>query len=192
MLDHSAQVNRSRLREHRNDQYDTPPEAVRALLKVERLPQIIWEPACGRGNIVMALRAAGHQVFATDLNYRGCPDSHHRVDFLFPVRMEGRAIGAIVTNPPFQLASDFVEMAIERAPLVIMLLRLGFYESEGRSRILEGAGLARIHQFRKRLPMMHREGWTGKRASSSMAFAWYVWIKYYTGPTIIDRISWEK
>jgi len=37
MLDHSAQVNRARLREHRGDQYDTPPEAVRALLDLAAL-----------------------------------------------------------------------------------------------------------------------------------------------------------
>jgi hypothetical protein len=73
-----------------------------------------------------------------------------------------------------------------------MLLRLAFLESERRSKILEGRGLARVHLFRKRLPMMHRDGWQGRKANSGMAFGWFVWIRgYNNGPTIINRISWE-
>lgn len=188
MLDHSCQVNRAPLSERRNDLYDTPSEAVYALLKVEALPSMIWEPACGTGNIVKVLREAGHQVFATDLNDRGCPDSFDRIDFLFPVDCQ---CGAIVTNPPFQLAEQFVRRALERAPLVVMLLRLAFYESEKRADILEGAGLANIHCFANRLPMMHRAGWEGRKANSGMAFAWYVWRRGHAKPTVIDRIRWE-
>jgi hypothetical protein len=56
-----------------------------------------------------------------------------------------------------------------------MLLRLAFYESVRRTPILENRGLARVHVFRKRLPMMHRDGWEGRKANSGMAFAWFVW-----------------
>src|SRR5262249_54346312 len=131
MLDHSAQVNRAPLHERRGDLYDTPLEAVHALLKWEKLPPRIWEPACGTGNIVTVLRKAGHEVIATDLNDRGCPDSLSRVDFLFPLLFPiVPDADAIVTNPPFSLAEQFVAAALARAPLVIMLLRLAFMESE--------------------------------------------------------------
>lgn len=83
-------------------------------------------------------------------------------------------------------------MARERAPLVVMLLRLAFYESVRRAPILDaGAGLARIHVFASRLPMMHRVGWQGRRASSAIAFAWFVWVRGWQGATVIDRIRWE-
>jgi len=192
-LDHSSQVQRAPLREHRGDYYDTPPEAVSALLRCEKLPRgwVIWEPACGKGNIVLPLRAAGHQVIATDLNDRGCPDSSAGNDFLM-FWPPFRGVNAIVTNPPFSLAEEFVEVALERAPVVIMLLRLAFYESERRSRILEDCGLARIHAFAKRLPMMHRANYTGPKANSGMAFAWFVWEQGHTGPTTIDRIHWNR
>lgn len=189
MLDHSSPSRRSPLSEHAGDCYDTPPEAVHALLKVEKLPHEIWEPACGKGNIVQVLRSAGHKVYASDLNNRGCYDSHFGVDFLFCPHDE---VDAIVTNPPFSLAEQFVQRALERAPLVIMLLRLAFMESVRRAPILENAGLARIHVFSKRLPMMHREGWEGRKANSGMAFCWMVWERSYRGPTTIDRISWER
>jgi hypothetical protein len=191
MLDHSCQTGRAPLREHPGDLYDTPPEAVDALLKVERLPSRIWEPACGIGNIVDVLRGAGHDVVATDLNQRGCPDSRFGVDFLFPMVLPAIDCDAVVTNPPFSLAEEFVVAAVERAPLVIMLLRLAFYESEKRTDILEHAGLARIHVFANRLPMMHRAGWRGRKASSAVPFAWFVWSADHYGPTKIDRIRWE-
>ena len=188
MLDHSSQVQRAPLAEHRGDYYDTPAVAVHALIRVERLPIRIWEPACGTGNIVNVLRALGHEVVATDLNPRGCPDSLDRIDFLLPCRVD---TDAIVTNPPFSLAEKFVVTALERAPLVIMLLRLAFYESHRRSHILDNGKLARIHAFAKRLPMMHRAGWEGRKANSGMAFAWFVWNCAHVGPTTIDRINWS-
>lgn len=42
-----------------------------------------------------------------------------------------------------------------------------------------------------RLPMMHRAGWGGPKTSSSIAFAWFVWDRNHSGPTILSRISWE-
>jgi hypothetical protein len=176
------------MREHRGDFYDTPHVAVHALLRVEKLPHRIWEPAAGVGNIVTVLRQAGHEVVATDLNDRGCPDCIDRIDFLLPTDCH---CDAIVTNPPYALAEQFVARALERAPMVVMLLRLAFMESERRSHILERRGLARIHVFRKRLPMMHRAGWEGRKANSGMAFAWFCWIRGHEGPATIERISWE-
>ena len=191
MLETSTGSKRHTLAERTKDLYETPDVAVEALLKAEKLPHHIWEPACGRGRIVNVLRNHGHTVWATDLNDLGCPTSESRVDFLME-HQRRFDVEAIVTNPPFKLAAEFVEQALYHCPRVIMLLRLAFYESMGRSSILEGCGLARIHVFRKRLPMMHRDGWEGKRASSGMAFAWFVWDRKSIGlPTTIHRISWE-
>jgi len=32
--------------------------------------------------------------------------------------------------------------------------------------------------------------WAGRKSNSGMAFSWWIWDRNYTGPTIIDRISW--
>jgi hypothetical protein len=189
VLDHSCQVQRHPLAERKNDLYETPGVAVEALLRVERLPHRLWEPACGPGAIVRALRAAGHEVLASDLVDYGDPTHFYRRDFL--MEKLPRGCEGIVTNPPFKLVEQFVAHAIEICPLVVMLLRLAFYESDRRSDILEGCGLARIHCFRKRLPMMHRAGWEGRKANSGMAFAWFVWDRAHGGSTTVDRISWE-
>ena len=63
---------------------------------------------------------------------------------------------------------------------------------EHRTEILEHRGLARVHVFRNRLPMLHRDGWTGPRASSAIPFSWFVWDRDHRGPTVIDRVSWEE
>ncbi len=197
MLDKATQAGQHTYAERGVDCYETPPQAVNALLKVEALPAPVWEPACGPGSIVRVLRAAGHPVFYSDLYDYGHsvsdPYSYGKIDFLkFDVEAWRGSIGCVVTNPPYQLAQKFVEKALElKVRKVIMLLRLAFLESERRRGVLEHSGLARIHVFRNRLPMMHRRGWDGPKASSAIPFAWFVWERGHTGSTTIDRISWE-
>jgi len=186
----SGMGKRATLKVRRDDLYETPPVAVRALIENEVLPYRIWEPCCGPGAIVRELRAAGHSVLATDLVDYDSPDQDHaRWDFLMETPKHD--IGAIVTNPPFKNAEAFVAHALELCPKVVMLLRLAFLESKRRAPILDTGMLARVHVFSSRLPMMHRAGWDGPKTSSAMAFAWFAWDRDHRGPTSIDRLSWE-
>jgi hypothetical protein len=173
------------------DLYETPAVAVEALLRVETLPRRLWEPAAGRGAIVNVLRAAGHEVVASDIANYGVPTHFANRDFLLETKLP-KGVEAIVTNPPFKIANEFVAHALDLCPRVVMLLRLAFLESERRCEILERRGLARVHIFRKRLPMLHRDGWTGPKASSAMCFAWFCWDRSYRGRPEINRISWER
>ena len=191
MLDHSCQVQRHTLADRKDDLYETPDVAEQALLRVEKLPEVSWECACGPGRIVKILRGAGHKVYATDLVDYGCPDSESGVDFLME-KHPSFYVGAILTNPPYKLANEFALHALTiGVPKVIMLLRLAFMESDRRTPILDSGQLARVHVFRKRLPMMHRAGWEGRKSNSGMAFAWFVWDRDHKGPTELHRVSWE-
>lgn len=179
------------LSERKNDLYESPPEAVHALLRAEQLPPVIWEPACGPGVIVRVLRGAGLQVYATDLVDYESPDQDQAGwDFLLEQQLP-IGVQAIVTNPPFKNAGEFVAHALDLCPKVIMLLRLAFLESDRRTPILDNGHLARVHVFRKRLPMMHRHGYEGKHSNSGMAFAWFVWDRSHQGATELRRLSWE-
>lgn len=186
---------RAPLADRGDDLYETPPEAVHALLKHENLPPFIWEPSCGPGSIVRVLRLGGHYVNASDLvDYRWQRSFQARSGIDFLMERSTPFTGgphAIVTNPPFKLANEFVEHARKLCPKVIMLLRLAFYESERRSNILDAGDLARVLVFRKRLPQMHRAGWEGPKANSGMCFAWFVWDAEHKGDTVFKRISWE-
>lgn len=198
MLDHSCQVQRATLADRKDDLYETPDVAVHALLRAERLPHRIWECAAGPGQIVRILRAAGHVVAASDLIDYGQPTHFHGYDFLME-RAAPPGTEAIVTNPPFKLAAQFARHGLDLCPRVIMLMRLAFLEagnmdteaSVARREVLDGGHLARVHVFRKRLPMFHRAGWEGRKSNSGMAFAWFVWDRQWKGPTELHRISWE-
>jgi hypothetical protein len=185
MLSHSTQSGRHQLSERGADLYETPPVAVEALLLVEQLSDRVWEPAAGRGAIVRALRYCGHTVIASDVINYG--DLDFVRDFLAESKMPA-GCEAICTNPPYRLANEFARHALDLSPKVYLLLRLAFLESVKRTEILEHRGLARVHVFRRRLPFMHRDGWTGARASSAIPFAWFVFDRSHRGPTVIDRI----
>jgi hypothetical protein len=186
-LNHACQSGRHPNADRGLDLYETPECAVEALLAVEPLPRVIWEPAAGRGAIVQMLRDRGRRVIASDIHDYGF-QLQFVADFL-TTRSVPSGCDLILTNPPYQQAEPFVAHALDLCPRVIMLLRLAFYESERRTEILEKRGLVRVHVFRKRLPMMHRDGWTGPRASSAIPFAWFCWDREHRGRTTFDRIG---
>ncbi len=181
---------RHRLADRKDDLYETPVVAVEALLRAEPLPRNVWEPAAGRGAIVDPLRAAGHEVYASDLVDYGVPGQHARRDFLLEMQAPAE-FECIVSNPPFKLAGAFVEHALELVPLCVLLLRLTFIESARRAAILESGHLARIYVFSNRLPNLHRDGWVGRKASSAVPYAWFVWDRRRRGPTVISRVTWK-
>ena len=189
-LNHAANAGRAPQSERAHDLYETPPEATRALLEVESFDGVIWEPANGRGAISRVLRAAGYRVIATDLVDYDCPDAAGGMDFLAQTSTP-EGVTTILTNPPYMHSDEFVRHALRLAPRVVMLLRLLFLETVGRSDILDGGQLARVYVFRERI-QTHRDGWEGRKSNSGMAFAWFVWDRSHVGPTTIDRISWER
>jgi hypothetical protein len=174
-----------------DDLYQTPPEAVRALMRAERLSLRIWEPCCGPGAIVRVLRQAGHHVIATDLVDYGCEDSQSRIDFLME-RAAPPGVEAIVTNFPYKLAAEMIRHGLTLVPRMYLLLRFAFMESERRADILESGQLRRVFVFTNKLPMLHRAGWSGPRMTTSpTVYAWFCWDRSYRGPIITKRITWK-
>ena len=184
---------RSALRERKNDLYETPPEATQALLRVETLPRLIWEPAAGRNAISDVLRAAGHDVVCTDLVDYGCPGIQPGVDFLME-RQPFFGADCIVTNPPFKNADEFVRHGLRLCSKVIMLLRWAYAEGAGRSDIMD-QHCSRIWLGKERLSAMHRDQWDGpKLTNSAMPFAWFVFEREPQTPGSIQlrRMSWRQ
>lgn len=185
-VNHAANAGQHSYADRGYDAYMTPACATRALLSAEQPPHWCWDPCAGRGAIAKVLRDAGHAAICSDIVERDFP-LHFVRDFL--AEAEAPAAQCVITNPPYRLAQQFVEHALDLVPVVMMLLPLRFLASERRTGILEGGKLHRVHIFRNRLPMMHRDGWTGPRASSSIDFAWFVWRHDHAGPITVDRIT---
>lgn len=177
------------------DFYQTPPQATLALLRAERLPHGIWEPHCGHGAIAEVLLDAGHAVVATDVENRGYSHQSGTFSFLGQRRCPPGVEG-VVMNPPFSEAAIHIQHALTICPYVCALLRLSFLEAgngkteAGRARLwcLDRGYLARVHIFRARLPMMHREGWEGPKSTNSVPFAWFVFDGDNVGPATVHRI----
>lgn len=53
------------------DYYATDPIAIHKLCKVESFTPTVFEPACGGGHMVRALREHGYRVLASDIVDRG-------------------------------------------------------------------------------------------------------------------------
>lgn len=171
--------------------YRTPIEATRSLIAIEgaRIPSHVWEPACGDGAISDPLEAAGHYVWSTDIEDRGWGDVQ---DFLIADPIDSN-FTAVVTNPPFSLAQEFVDKAFsfQSVHYCALLLRLAFLESQKRKDWFAANPPARVHVSSRRLPMMHRDGWDGNKSTSTLAHAWFIWLRGYDGPPQLRWFDWK-
>jgi hypothetical protein len=172
------------------DQFDTPPVALAPLFAQEPLlkgVKAVCEPFCGKGNLVMAMRARGIVVHASDIENRGCPDSRI-LDF---VAMTTRPpdCDILLSNPPFAMR------IIERAfgigfRIVILLMKANFAGTEERYQRLHPRGiLRRVYVLAERLQDMHDANFTGEKASQSQEHAWFVLDRDYCGPSVNVPVS---
>lgn len=192
--------------------YETPAEAVRALLALESFGPVIWEPACGKGAISRLLEDAGYEVVLSDLVDYGTADRHGECQHVIDFRMtgpdwltaagHGQADICIVTNPPYgEALNAFVSHAlrVHRPRRMALLLNLNFlcgFDDPDRCFAMDECPPARILVFTRRLPMMHRDGWDGPIASSRMNTAWFVWERDeaggYRGALQVRRVDWKE
>lgn len=191
---HSAELRGSEL-------YPTPPQLTEALLRVETLPTVLWEPAAGLGHMSDVLLKAGHEVYSSDIiDYGRC---YPVKDFLKAKEIP-RDIKAVITNPPFSLSADFVRHGLTLCDTVYILNRLSFLEGSARRDIID-INLAKVLPFIERPPMMHRHTldpltgewreWAGNKASSAMPVAWFVFRRDHDARrmgTQLKRLSWRS
>lgn len=150
------------------DFYPTPPEATIALLNeiaaVIPPTDAIWEPACGDGAISKVLVAHGFTVIETDIAARGRPSE--QIDFL---KVEHRRSETIITNPPFNLATEFIEHADSlRIQRMALLLKSNFWNVAKNSKIFKRWTPALI------LPLTWRIDFTGA-GSPHTDCTWTYW-----------------
>lgn len=171
-----------------NDFYATHPDSTKALLEVEEIIYPVLEPACGEGHIAKLLTSG--EVESFDLVDRG----YGKVADFFEEPIFSGVYQTIITNPPFSLFQEFVERALELAgKKVIMFGKLQALEGQKRATYLQKTPLKYVYVFKQRQQPLRNgsdiDELTGKKmASSTMAFAWFVWEKGYTGEPIIRWI----
>lgn len=169
-----------------NDWYQDQPEAIQALIRVERFSGLCWDPACGVGTIPSALHRAGLDAIGSDIVDRGYRDQRGVVDVVDFLRTPARTVANIVSNPPFKLAREFAECALVMAShKVAFLLPLTFLEGAERARWRIKTPLARIRTFSWRISMPPGDllqAGKVKPAGGKKAFAWFIWEHGWQGP----------
>lgn len=151
------------------DLYETPEWVTEALLP--HLPDRdleIWEPACASGKMVRVL-ARRHRVIGTDIS------ETPSVDFLTVAEPPHGSHDAIVTNPPYEWAEEFIQRGLQfafpRRGLVAMLLRTDYDHAKTRSYLFGGSPT-----FAKKVVLTKRIKWfENSKGQPSFNHAWFIW-----------------
>jgi len=167
--------------------FPTPPWATRALCEwLSRHDDLkgrtVWEPAAGRGDMVLALQEYFGNVIASDISpvhppRRGLCTPIRQADFLRSHRPPPLEIWPdwMITNPPFTLAVDFLlhaqRLGLQR---IALLVRLQWLEGAARhEQVFKRTPPQQVLIFSERVAM--HEGKLSRRASTATAYCWVVW-----------------
>lgn len=164
------------------DYYATDPKAVTLLLGLEKFKGPILEPCCGEGHISKVLLENGFKVKSFDLVDRGFGKVQ---DFLSDEVSYWK--GDIITNPPYKLANEFLNKALQIVPngrKVAMFLKVQFLEGKQRKAFFKKYPPKKIWVSSSRLKCGMNGDFGG--ANSTLAYAWFIWEKGYQGETTLD------
>lgn len=149
----------------KDDFYPTPIWVTQVLLGFHKFEGEIWEPAAGCGDMAEVLKKVGYEVYATDLVDRGYCTSG--IDFL----LENTKAKNIVTNPPFNLAYEFMQKGIELAEKSLaLLLPVRYLCGKKRSDFFIKHPPAKIIVIPNKIDFLGTN-------NPMMEFAWFVWDK---------------
>ena len=165
------------------DFFPTPRWATFALIDNEKFNGDIWECACGDGAMSEVLEMTGCKVVSSDKYDRGYGE--HSVDFT----ATNRRAKNIITNPPYNCAEEFVNIALKAShDKFALLLRLAFLESAHRAESIFSANPpSRVWVFSERITFYPKGA--KQAGSGTTAYAWFVWDKTSSGRT---ELSWLK
>jgi len=152
-----------------DDVYETPAWCVRRLLEVwqPREGELV-EPCCGSGQIVRCF--PGRSWSTCDIrDVEPLSERHVTGDFLQVTTATDHSVTAVITNPPFSLAEEFIRHCDElyRSADLVFLLRLNFLGSAGRLKLWRDLGAPDV------FVLPNRPSFTGWK-TDSCEYAWFV------------------
>lgn len=155
------------------DFYPTPPDVTRALLRRESHAiasaaggRPVWEPCARGGAMAAVLHEFGFETVATDI----VADPANNVTPQDALRTRRRLGDAVVTNPPFAIASDIILHLLERLRVqyLALLLKASFWHAAERT------SLFRVHRPARIYALTWRPDFLGGGAPT-MECMWVVW-----------------
>jgi hypothetical protein len=169
------------------DAYFTEPWVTRALLGAVKFSSPIWEPACGDGRMAEVIldHEHGYCCAWSDVHDYGYgPKFFKLCDFVRDASpWPETEFRAVITNPPFDLAREFVRKALHitypQHGKVAILQRHEFDAPKGNWSLFKPP-------FAQKLILPRRPRWSDDdKASPRFPYAWYVWDWRHEGPPVI-------
>jgi hypothetical protein len=171
------------------DFYPTQPWVTEALCQAVEFDNrgILWEPACGDGRMAKVLDKWHAAVVSSDIADHGYGETG--IDFLDPAalawlqNLRVGKIAAIVTNPPFNIAVEFILRALELTRdtqgKVAILQRHEFDAPRSNHPLFQ-------HPFAAKLILHKRPRWSeDDKASPRFPYAWFIFDWRHQGPPIL-------
>jgi hypothetical protein len=179
-----------------HDWYVEPEAVSAALFRAQDFAQTIWDPACGRNNILRGAAAAGYETIGSDIVNRTAVS--YVADFLAEDREHPDA--DIVCNPPFKYcskAADFIwiRRCIQKSRVTTALLLPSNWDcGSAVARFIDTTSLYRIYQLCPRPSMPPgRVIQAGiKPGGGRQDFSWFVWLRGYTGHPTKHWLNWKE
>ena len=186
------------------DFYATNPKDVELMLKSIHRQGIVFsgtkflEPSVGQGHIVETCKSSSYmpkdqQWTTVDIVDRGYPLTIQG-DFLYTAI--GDKFDGIIMNPPYSLASQFVERCmglLNENGMCLAFLKIQFLEGSTRRDLFNKFPPKYIYVYRNRaVPWRNGESInpsTGEEWPSTMCFAWFIWQKGSTSEPIIRWVD---
>ena len=176
----------------KDDYYATAPDTTRLFLNTfkEDLGNDILEPACGEGHLAKVLKEyfPNSDIECTDLVDRGYGVGG--IDFIN--HNFDKKFDTVITNPPFKYSKEFILKGLELSnKYTIIFCKIQLLEGVSRKEMFLNTPLryVYIHSSRQNpLKNGNNRNENGKKWSSTMAFAWYVWEKDYKGEPVVRWI----
>lgn len=160
-----------------SDVYPTPPQgtwAIAPYLKSKLKPgAVVAEPACGRGDMAIPLSEMGFDVEASDILDTGFGEPY--TDFLkIHPKLDDFEVDAVITNPPFRVAEEFIRHAVIRhkVSFVGMLLKSNYWNTKGRLKLWDECTPTAFFPLTWRLAFLEQE----RGSSPLMDCTWWFWV----------------
>ncbi len=113
------------------DTFQSPPTVLDVLLPYIKKDWIVWECACGRGNLVKRLFQEGYTTIATDIT----------TGLDFPTQEPGFPYEIVLTNLPYFLKNEFLQRCYDLGKPFALLLPVNALDTPKRQGLYKDYGL---------------------------------------------------
>ena len=155
------------------------------------IPDNVWEPAAGRGDMTRALMQAGLKVYSSDIDmseFHNDLGPAHEGSFLDEFQVP-EGVTAIVTNPPYNepwrgIGDDFIRQGLSffdgDVTFMAMLMRAEFNAGKSRNDMF-----GECPHYMGELVLTTRPRWdygdpnAPETAAPRHNFSWFLWHKNY-------------